>query len=90
VVLAACAAPAPPPGTLVSESKLIQTVVPGQTTKAALLAAFGPTKAVTFDSGYEVWLYQVPQGHERYTEFVILLDRNGVVRKMRRRPPPRP
>jgi hypothetical protein len=89
-MLAACATQPPPPGTLVDQAQLLQAVVPGQTTKAELLAAFGPTRAVTFDSGYEVWLYQSPAGAGRYAEFVILLDRYGVVSKTRRRAPSPP
>lgn len=86
--LAGCATvPAAPPGTPVSDSKVAAAVVPGQTTRAQLLAALGPTRHIAFDSGYEVWLYQAPAGAGRYREVVILLDPNGLVRKLRRRDP---
>ena len=52
-----------------------------------MLATLGPTKAVVFDSGYEAWLYMAPAGADRYTEFVVLLGPDGVVRKTRRRDP---
>jgi hypothetical protein len=39
---------------------------------------------VVFDSGYQAWLYQVPRGAGRYTEWVILFDPSGVVSKTRR------
>jgi hypothetical protein len=31
----------------------------GKSTKADVIAAFGKTTAVSFDSGFEVWVYQV-------------------------------
>jgi hypothetical protein len=65
-------------------------VLPGRTTKAELLAAFGPTRTVRFDSGYEVWLYQSPAGAGQFSEFVVLLDPAGVVSKTRRRAPALP
>jgi hypothetical protein len=93
ILLSGCATRAPEPGTSVAESRFDQLVVPGHTTRAELLAAFGPTKTVVFDSGMETWLYTAPTagGH---TELVLLLGRDGIVRKMRKRPPyptdPRP
>jgi hypothetical protein len=74
-------------GKTVAEDRFAQLVVPGRTTRADLLAAFGPTKTVAFDSGYETWLYESDAGAGRRTELVLLLDRAGVVQKMRRRPP---
>jgi hypothetical protein len=81
-LLAGCATQAPQPGTVVAADRFAQQVVPGRTTRAELLAAFGPTKSVVFDSGYETWLYAAGNGEE----LVVLLDRGGIVRKMRRRP----
>jgi hypothetical protein len=85
-LLSGCATRAPGPGTSVAESRFDQLVVPGRTTRAELLAAFGPTKTVAFDSGMEAWLYTAPAagGH---TELVLLVGRDGIVRKMRKRPP---
>jgi len=87
IALAGCAATPTPLGKLVPENKLVQSVVPGKTTKTELLAMFGTTKTVVFDSGYEAWLYQSPRGNGEFSEFVILLDPQGVVKKTRRRPP---
>ena len=87
LLLAGCATQAPQPGTVVAADRFGQLVVPGRTTRADLLAAFGPTKAVVFDSGYETWLYSASAGAGRSEELVLLLDRDGIVRKMRRRPP---
>jgi hypothetical protein len=38
-----------------------------------------------FDSGYEVWVYQSPAGGGRFAEFVVLINRDGVVTKTRTR-----
>lgn len=89
-LLAGCATGSAPPGTQVAAERLAATVVPGRTTKAELLAAFGPTKSVVFDSGYETWLYQSPAGGGRFAEYVILIDPRGVVAKTRQRPPAAP
>ena len=90
VALAGCASAPPPPGTVVAGDRLAQSVLPGRTTRAELLAAFGPTRTVRFDSGYEVWLYQSPADAGRFSEFVVLLDPAGVVSKTRRRAPALP
>lgn len=86
VLLAGCATNAPGPGKVVAQDRFEQLVVPGRTTKAELLAAFGETKKVVFDSGYETWLYESEAGGGHHTELVLLLGPDGVVRKMRRRP----
>jgi hypothetical protein len=86
-LLAGCATQAPQPGTVVAADRFGQLVVPGRTTRAELLAAFGPTKSVVFDSGYETWLYSASAGGGRSEELVLLLDHDGIVRKLRRRPP---
>ena len=90
--LSGCAANAPEPGKVVAQDRFERLVVPGRTTRAELLAAFGPTKTVVFDSGMETWLYESAAGAPdsgggRHAELVLLLDRDGIVRKMRRRPP---
>lgn len=86
-LLSGCATRAPEPGTSVAEGRFDALVVPGRTTRAELLAAFGPTKTVVFDSGMEAWLYTAPAAGGGHTELVLVLGRDGVVRKMRRRPP---
>jgi hypothetical protein len=87
LALAGCATGSKEPGKLVPEDRFAQLVVPGRTTRAEVLAAFGPTKTVGFDSGMEAWLYEAEAGAGRHTELVLLLDRTGIVQKMRRRPP---
>ena len=90
LVLAGCATGQGTPGTQVAAERLATSIVPGRTTKAELLASFGKTKNVVFDSGFEAWLYQSPAGSGRFAEFVILLDPAGVVVKTRQRPPSAP
>ena len=87
-LLSGCATQnAAPPGAQVPAERLQQTVMAGQTTKAQLLAAFGPTKNVRFDSGFEAWVYQSPAGDGRFAEFVVLIDPAGIVAKKRTRAP---
>ena len=90
MLLAACASSPVPPGAQVSSERLQQTVVPGATTKAQLLAAFGPTRSVVFDSGFETWVYQAPAGGGRFAEYVVLINPQGVVTKTRTQPPALP
>jgi hypothetical protein len=85
LLLAGCAS-APTPGTQVAQDRFSQLVVPGKTTRAELVAAFGQTRSVVFDSGMEAWLYSTGAADGRSTELVLLLDRSGVVRKVRTRP----
>lgn len=88
--LAGCATAPPPLGATVPEATLATAIVPGQTTRAQMLAALGPTKFVHFDSGYEVWLYQAPADGGRFSEFIVLVDPRGIVAKTRRRAPALP
>ena len=73
----------PPP------AQALAAVRPGASTKAEVAAALGSANVITFDSGYEVWVYRwlgadrTPRGA---TELVILFDRGGVARKARVRP----
>ena len=88
-LLAGCATGPATPGAQVAADRL-GNVVPGRTTKAELIANLGKTKSVTFDSGYETWLYQTPAGGGRFAEFVVLIDPAGIVAKTRRRAPATP
>jgi len=88
-LLAGCATGTATPGTQVAAERL-GAIVPGRTTKAELLAGFGKTQSVVFDSGYETWLYQAPAGGGRFAEFVVLIDPAGVVAKTRQRAPANP
>jgi hypothetical protein len=86
LLLAACATSAPPPGTLADPGKLAAATAPGAT-RASVLAALGPTRGIAFDSGSEVWLYQVARPGRRFAEYVVLFDHAGLVSKTRLREP---
>ena len=64
------------------------SVTPGQTSKAEVLAALGPATVVKFDSGYEVWAYRTKSADPIATqaELVILFASSGIVTKSRIRP----
>ena len=84
LALAACGTRAPLATSQVSASRLQQTIVPGQTGKAQVLAALGPTTALAFESGYEVWMYHYPAASGKgQVEYVILFGRDGLVKKTR-------
>jgi len=87
LLLAGCAAAPPPAATLEAEAQLAASTVPGQATRASVQAALGATRVQSFDSGYQVWLYQIARAGGRYAEFVILFGPDGVVRKTRQREP---
>ena len=87
LLLTACAGAPAPPGAQADEARLAAATVPGQATKASVLAALGATRSIAFDSGYEVWLYQAPKGGTLFSEYVVLFDPKGVVSKVRQRAP---
>ena len=76
----------------------------GISTRADVIAALGETLVIRFDTGYEVWVYQLTEGARvlpqrsvrtsdkawAWTppEFVILFAPSGVVAKTRIRPAP--
>lgn len=84
-LLAGCAVtPQAPPGTVLKASNVEQSVQPGVTTKAQLLAQFGATTSIRFDSGVEVWRYLTPGAGGNYGEYVVVIDARGIVAKTRR------
>lgn len=83
LLLGACAQAPTPPGMQVTAAQA-GAIRPGESTRASLLATLGPTRKVSFDSGYEAWLYQLPVPGG-FDELVVLLGPDGVVRKLRRR-----
>ncbi len=66
----------------------------GKSTKSEVRAALGVPRALPFENGYEVWLYRfepapgLPTARSRATEYVILFDQAGVVKKVRTREAP--
>lgn len=63
-------------------------------TRRDVLATLGQTASVTFDSGYEIWVYHLDDGAPRRatgkSEFIVLFDPSGVVTRTRVRPAPVP
>lgn len=88
--LGACATPPAPPGTQANAARIGSAVIVGTSTRESVRAALGPTRSIAFDSGVEVWLYQIPRGRGLFSEYVILFGPDGVVRKTRERPPSAP
>jgi hypothetical protein len=91
--MAACEAPSPTtPSAIVtpmrpkpvSADRARNAIVPGRSTRADVSAALGDTLAITFDSGYEVWVYRL--GSARAGELVVLFEPSGIVAKVRQRP----
>lgn len=94
------------PVTAISAENARNAITIGKSTKADVMAVLGKTTAVTFDSGYEVWVYEITGGAVDLgalfgragsgrrtpdrTEFVILFAPSGVVAKTRIRSPPAP
>lgn len=56
----------------------------GRSTRADVRAVLGETMAISFDTGYEVWVYRLP--NTRTGEFVVLFAPSGAVAKTRVRP----
>lgn len=80
---------APPfrdPGMAMQRAK--DLVVTGQATRADVLAALGAATVVSFDSGFEVWVYRTksPESKGDSAELVLLFTPSGVVKKARLRP----
>ena len=87
-VFCACVPGCATPGaslTAVSASHAVNAIAVGKSTKSDVVAALGKTKGVTFDSGFEVWVYQLAGAVDR-TEFVVLFAPSGIVAKTRIRP----
>jgi hypothetical protein len=82
--VAGCVAMAP--YTVIPAGKSGEAVTVGKSTKADVLAALGKTTAVSFDSGYEVWVYQTKGETRGGDEFVVLFAPTGIVAKTRIRP----
>jgi hypothetical protein len=85
--LLGCAAPGSTL-TAVSPHKARDAITIGKSTRSDVIAAFGKTAAVAFESGYEVWVYGVSGDASGKAEFVVLFAPSGVVTKTRTRPAP--
>ena len=68
---------------IVAAERVKDAVTIGKSTRADVVAALGETLVISFDSGYEVWVYRVAQ--DRRAEFVVLFAPSGIVSKTRLR-----
>ncbi|SHH71107.1 hypothetical protein [Massilia sp. CF038] len=84
--LGGCASIAPTQPAL-DPARVAAAVLPGHSSVASVQAALGPAQVQQFDSGYQVWAYQLARPHGQAAEFVILFGPEGVVRKTRLREP---
>jgi hypothetical protein len=81
VLLAGCATPPPPkPAAGPTLAELASSLTTGQSTKSDVRAALGEGTVVSFDSGYEVWVYRQPAA-----ELVLLFEPSGILDKTRLR-----
>ena len=96
--MAGCAAPGASLLTAVSAQNTRNAITIGKSTRPDVIAALGKTAVIRFESGFEVWVYQVTGDTPANlgwrkpvtTEFVVLFAPSGVVTKTRIRPPPPP
>lgn len=105
--IAGCATPGPSavPTAVVTplQTKVIavdrvkDAVAIGKSTKADVIAALGETLVISFDSGFEAWVYRLandtpvrsaPARPDTTAEFVVLFAPSGLVAKTRIRPAP--
>lgn len=83
LALCACAAPrVEPPETGLAAAERARSAIAAGQTKSDVLAALGKAQVISFDSGYEVWVYRFAK-----TEFIVLFSPAGLVTKQRLRPP---
>jgi hypothetical protein len=83
-----------PDGRRIAPQAAMASISVGRSTKADVSAVLGKAIVVSFDSGYDVWVYRWPgsDGTTRAaTELVVLFAPSGIATKARLRPgyPPR-
>lgn len=94
------------PASIISADNARDAITVGKSTKADVIAVLGKTTVISFDSGFEVWVYQIKgdtpakvswweraDSEKRArgkSEFVVLFAPSGVVTKTRIRPAPPP
>jgi hypothetical protein len=78
-----------PTGESPAPQAAMNMVVLGKSTKSDIVAALGTAIVISFDSGYEVWVYRW-RGSDKTTraatELVVLFDPSGLATKARVRP----
>ncbi|MEO8442453.1 MAG: hypothetical protein ABI547_08195 [Betaproteobacteria bacterium] len=95
VCVAGCATPVTTAGGIASARDAQAVVAIGKSTRADVEAALGKAIVVSFDSGYEVWVYRerlatsgwFAQSRKEQAELVLLFGPSGILKKMRVRQP---
>ena len=76
-------------GQTLAPGAAMDTIAIGKSTKADVFSALGKAIVISFDSGYEVWVYRWV-GPDRTTrgatELVVLFEPSGLATKVRLRP----
>ena len=78
-----------PTGEAPAPQTAMNRVVLGTSSKADIAAALGTAIVISFDSGYEVWVYRwrgADKTSRGATELVVLFDPSGLATKARVRP----
>ena len=78
-----------PTGESPAPQTAMNSVVLGKSSKADVKAALGAAIVISFDSGYEVWIYRwrgADSTTQAATEVVVLFDPSGKATKARMRP----
>ena len=78
-----------PTGESPTPQSAMNRVVLGKSSKADVVAALGTAIEISFDSGFEVWIYRWRGADETTraaTELVLLFDPSGLATKARLRP----
>lgn len=78
-----------PTGESLSPQTAMDRITIGKSTQADVSAALGEAIAITFDSGYDVWVYRWAGSEPTTrgaTELVVLFAPSGVATKVRIRP----
>jgi hypothetical protein len=98
VHVAGCAMPGPstvpsaivtsPRAKVISPNGIKDTVTIGKSTRTDVIAALGETLVISFDTGYEVWVYRLVNA--KSAEFVVLFTPSGIEAKTRIRLEPQP
>lgn len=73
-LITGCAGPFNTSVTAIAAPPSESAIAIGKSTKADVAAAFGSTKAISFDSGYEVWVYKVPATGARSASMRELME----------------
>jgi L-ascorbate metabolism protein UlaG (beta-lactamase superfamily) len=68
---------------VIPAQRLKDAIAIGNSTRADVISSLGETLVISFDTGYEVWVYRLAE--DRRGEFVVLFAPSGVVAKTRMR-----